>query len=234
MGMWVADPWPDQDSPTAPIPPQHLFALRRFALEILASEQLAALSVPSAQNPRPDTHVLYSFEPGADPVANRALDVAAYYLRNKALKEAGQRRDIHTIERSVELLNELMGPLQTWLGEERIHIGDYSAAEKNFRAALLSQPDNHSAQYGLGYCLRELALHDDAEEVLAKAVRVKPDHVPSRLALANLYLKVDRFVDAIQEYEAILAIEPANEIARINLNAALEHHAGAGHGIRTD
>jgi hypothetical protein len=87
MGMWVAQAWPDSKLQPVPVPPQQLFALRRFALEILASEELIALGTANATNPRPDSHLLYSFEPGADPVANRALDIASYYLKNKALKE---------------------------------------------------------------------------------------------------------------------------------------------------
>jgi hypothetical protein len=43
-------------------------------------------------------------------VANRALDIDSYYLKNKALNETGQRRDLNTINRSLQLLHELVGP----------------------------------------------------------------------------------------------------------------------------
>ena len=64
------------------------------SLEVLASAELKTLAAPNARNTRPETHLLYSFEPGSEPVANRALDVAAYYLKNEALKKSGERRDI--------------------------------------------------------------------------------------------------------------------------------------------
>jgi hypothetical protein len=47
--------WPGSQS-AGTVPPQHLWALRRFALEILASDELVQLATLNAINPDP-THV---------------------------------------------------------------------------------------------------------------------------------------------------------------------------------
>ena len=128
----------------------------------------------------------------------------------------------------------MIGPFQTWLGEEHIHLKDFSAAERDFRAALISQPNNHFAIYGLGFCLRELGRHDESEKALIQAVSGNPDHVPSRLALANLYLKIDRYSDAIREYDTILTKDPENENIRINRDSAIEQRIKAEHAGKED
>jgi tetratricopeptide (TPR) repeat protein len=225
MSMWVAQAWPGSQLHPAPVPPQHLFALRRFALEIMASDELVQLAAFNVINPRPDSHLLYGFEPGADPVANRALDIASYYLKNKALKEAGERRDLNTIDRALQLLHELVGPFLTWRAEEHLHLRDYSAAESDFRRALESQPGSFVAMWGLGYSLRELGRHAESEATLLDVLKAKPDHHQARLTLANLYLKLDRFPDAIREYDIVLTAEPQNENAKINRESAVRNLA---------
>ena len=233
MEMWIAQTWPGSAAQSVPIPPQHLFALRRFALEVLASDELTRLAIPSATNPRPETHLLYSFEPGADPVANRALDIGSYYLRNKALKDAGERRDLNTINRALQLLHELEIPFLTWRAEESLHGCNFLAAEADFRLLVENQPENHFALYGLGYCLRELGQHEESEATLQKALRSRPDHFQSRLTLANLYLKIDRFEDAIREYDSVLIAEPENENAKINRASAIQRAKSAKSGTKS-
>jgi tetratricopeptide (TPR) repeat protein len=218
MGMWIAHAGPQ--SQPAPVAPQHLFALRRFALEILASDELVRLATPNSINPRPDSHLLYGFEPGADPVANRALDIASYYLKNKALKETGQRGDVNKINRSLQLLHELVSPFLTWRAEEYLHLANYSAAESDFRRALEIEPTNYHIMWGLGYSLRELGRLDESEATLREVLKAAPDHHRARVTLANLYFRVDRFADAIREYDIVLTADPQSENARINRESA--------------
>ena len=231
MNMWEAYTESGSETQSVPIPPQHLFALRRFALEVLASKELSALAVPSTINPRPESHLLYSFAPGTDPVANRALDIGTYYLRNKALKDAGERRDLPTINRALQLLHEMELPFLIWQAEESMHHHDFPAAEKSYRSLLEKEPENHLALYGLGYCLRELERYEESETSLQRALELQPDFYPVRLTLAKVYLKLERFDEAIQEYDNVLVADPANEIAKLNRDLAVQELKGSASNI---
>jgi tetratricopeptide (TPR) repeat protein len=118
-------------------------------------------------------------------------------------------------------LHELVGPFLTWRGEEYLHLRDYVAAESDFRGALESEPGNPVAKWGLGYSLRELGRHDESEATLLEVLKDKPDHHSARLTLANLYLKLDRFSDALREYDIVLSADPQNENARVNRESAV-------------
>jgi tetratricopeptide (TPR) repeat protein len=205
-----------------PMPPQHLFALRRFALEVLASQELRELASPSSGNPRPENHLLYSFQPGSEVVANRALDIAAYYLKNKALEDAREAKELSTLNRALQLLHELEVPFLTWRAFIFVRTGEHSSAIIDYQSVLRCQPENYQALYGLGFCLRELGHHKESEEFLLKAIQYRPDHFQSRLTLANLYLSMDRYEEAIREYDNVLVANPENDNARINRDAAIQ------------
>ena len=119
-----------------------------------------------------------------------------------------------------QLLHELVSPFLTWRAEEYLHLANYSAAESDFRRALEIEPTNYHVMWGLGYSLRELGQLDESEATLREVLKAAPDHHRARVTLANLYFRVDRFADAIREYDIVLTADPQSENARINRESA--------------
>ena len=106
--------------------------------------------------------------------------------------------------------------------------GDSALAEERCRAALALQPEDAAAWTFLGTVLRQRDT-DAARAAFARALELEPRNVEARFHLANLHREQRYFGEAINNYEAVLALVPANPAVQNNLGLALE---GAGESER--
>lgn len=114
-----------------------------------------------------------------------------------------------------------------YLGEALLHIGNVVAAEKAFtRASLSDNPDfllNLSTRaYAHNYWREALA-------VLQKALDLRPDHIPSRLALAKIQSEVYALSDCRASLQQIKARDPGNPELSL-LEAGLQGRIGDARG----
>ena len=56
-------------------------------------------------------------------------------------------------------------------------------ALKTFRSVLRLDPEHYKALTGMGRCLKELGMPDEARECFQKALEIKPDYAQARLNL---------------------------------------------------
>jgi len=78
--------------------------------------------------------------------------------------------------------------------------------------ALKLKPDAPFAYYLLGITFYKSAFYEDAEENLKRAMQLAPDLIEGHLALANVYVKIQEWANAIAQLDAYLAASPKNEL----------------------
>lgn len=114
-----------------------------------------------------------------------------------------------------------------YLGEALLQTGNVAAAEKSFtRASLSSNPDfllSLSARvYSHNYW-------QEAISVLQKALGLRPDHVPTWLALAKIQSEVYALADCRDSLDRVKKLEPDNREAAL-LEAGLQGRIGDAKG----
>jgi len=211
--IWTSVPVDSSQGTATAVPHQHLLALRRFALEVLASEELFNIAWPDGQ--RPESRVIADWPGDWSPVMDRVHDIASIYFAN--LPKAGERRDGEAIGRALQLVDEIRMPLSEWHADYLTRTSQFAAALSGYAAIQAIRPAHQHSLYALGLVSHRLALHLQAESYLSEAVSNDPSHIPSLVALANLYLRGDKFELARPLYEKVLELDRANSSARTNL-----------------
>jgi Flp pilus assembly protein TadD len=96
------------------------------------------------------------------------------------------------------------------LGTVQLRLHDLGGAEKSFRDALRSSPQNAEALNGLGLAQVQRGRPADAKASFTSALKARPQYAPALLNLAIVsqqYLRDRRF--ALQKYQEYLALKPA-------------------------
>ena len=99
-------------------------------------------------------------------------------------------------------------PIQT--GWEAIQQNDPEKAASAFRAALAAHPRDPNALAGAGVAAHVLGQDDDAITYLKKALEVRPDFVDAALFLGPIAYSRGDLDLAIETYERVVKIAPAN------------------------
>ena len=91
------------------------------------------------------------------------------------------------------------------------HPGD---AEAEYRAAIALEPDHVDAYTNLGILLNSLNRSEEAAACFSKAITLRPTHHDARRLLALAHCTLGEFDRARQIFEAWLAEDPGNPVAR--------------------
>jgi len=78
--------------------------------------------------------------------------------------------------------------------------------------ALKLNPDAPFAYYLLGVTYYRSAFYEDAEEHLKRAMALAPELIEGHLALANVYIKIQEWSNAIAQLDAYIAASPKTEL----------------------
>jgi tetratricopeptide (TPR) repeat protein len=82
----------------------------------------------------------------------------------------------------------------------------------NLDAALKIKPDAPFAYYLLGVTYYKTAFYEDAEDNLKRSLELAPDLSDARLALANVYVKMQEWSNVIGQLDAYLMENPRSPI----------------------
>jgi tetratricopeptide (TPR) repeat protein len=99
----------------------------------------------------------------------------------------------------------------------------------SLNAAIRLKPDAAFAYYLRGVTYYRSAFYEDAEENLKAALDLSSALTPARLALANVYIKMQEWPNAIAQLDAYLAADPDSasrtEVERIRATVARRSQA---------
>ena len=86
--------------------------------------------------------------------------------------------------------------------------GETKAAEEEFSAILVSNPDFHPSHAGLGFVLLASRRFDTAIEQFGQALLLGPAYLPALLGRAEVFLAVERVEEAVKDLSAALVADP--------------------------
>jgi tetratricopeptide (TPR) repeat protein len=104
-------------------------------------------------------------------------------------------------------------------------------ALRSLNAAVKLKPDAAFAYYLLGVTYYRSAFYEDAEDNLKRAIELAPGLSYGHLALANVYIKIQEWSNAIVHLDKFLAMNPQpesrTEVEAVRLKVAQRSQAGA-------
>jgi len=90
--------------------------------------------------------------------------------------------------------------------------GILNEALASLNAALKLKPDAPFAYYLLGVTYYKSAFYEDAEDHLKHSLELAPELIEGHLALANVYIKIQEWSNAIAELDAYIAASPKSPL----------------------
>ena len=90
--------------------------------------------------------------------------------------------------------------------------GFLNQALASLNAALKLKPDAPFAYYLLGVTYYRSGFYEDAEDHLKHALELAPNLLDGRLALANVYIKMQEWPNVVSELDAYLAADPQSDM----------------------
>jgi tRNA A-37 threonylcarbamoyl transferase component Bud32 len=109
-----------------------------------------------------------------------------------------------------------------WLtkGRAELAAGNYNDANADFQRAVAADSASHGGFAGLAEVAYNRADFTRAAISGKRAVELAPSVLAYRMILAKAYYKLMRFDDAIKQWQAALALDPNNALARQNIQIA--------------
>ena len=99
--------------------------------------------------------------------------------------------------------------------------GDLNAALAELQSLAVRAPQDPANHFNLGRVYAKRAEWDAAKREFAKAIELRPNYIPARLALAQLQVSRGEFDDALETALAVLGLDERNTAARVIQSAAL-------------
>jgi len=114
------------------------------------------------------------------------------------------------------------------LGLLLVENGKYQEAELFLSKAAAGMPNNARVHYNLGLLMQQLGKDENAETSLRRALDIEPESMDFLYALAEFYLKRERFPEAREIIERMISSNPANPLGADLLNYlnSQEHREG--------
>ena len=116
-------------------------------------------------------------------------------------------------------LNDQLAPVHVTIGRINDAAGHYDLALQEFQRALLLEPHNADALFGIARVYENQGRIKDAEEMFRKAVALRPDYWEGHNRLGLFYFRQKRNAQAIAEFEKVIALTPDNVAGYINEGA---------------
>jgi tetratricopeptide (TPR) repeat protein len=86
--------------------------------------------------------------------------------------------------------------------------GNLERTIRNYKEAIMTNPNDFNAYFGLGGCYSELGKEEEALKANKEAIRIRPDYPFAHIALGLNYYNLGRYEDAIDTYEHALELDP--------------------------
>ncbi|HET9942218.1 MAG TPA: tetratricopeptide repeat protein [Terriglobia bacterium] len=142
-----------------------------------------------------------------------------------AYQKLGRYRDAESEYRTASELRQtsaapLINLASLYLEEADASTGQGSAVVRgilnealgSLNAALKLKPDAPFAYYLLGVTYYKSAFYEDAEENLKRSLELAPDLLQAHLALANVYVRIQEWSNAIAQLDAFLEASPRSPL----------------------
>jgi predicted O-linked N-acetylglucosamine transferase (SPINDLY family) len=158
---------------------------------------------------------------GAPPVSRKGLDVAGSAVRAQSLHRQGQVAEAQAVYEKILKKRPNHFEALYMLGVCERQNGNFEAAVRLFRRALMIDPRSAEVHSELGLTLEELQQHDQALTCFDKLIELKPDFAEAHYNRANVLLASGRPDQAIASFDRATLIDPNHFRAWNNRGNAL-------------
>ena len=138
-----------------------------------------------------------------------------FYLGNAFIGKKDHENAEKCYEKSLEF-NPYCAPAHNNRGILLANSKRCDEAKKEFREAILIDPDDVEAHYNLGVLLG-VERYGEAEKEYREAIRIDPDHVGAHNNLGVLLKDLKQYDEAEEEFREVKRIDPTNAEAHGNL-----------------
>ena len=118
------------------------------------------------------------------------------------------------------------------IADEQVKVGDYTSAEKSYRAGLTLRPSSARDYYNLGLILQAGGRPSDAAREYRRALDFDKDHREAHSKLAVLLASQGQIKDALRHFRRVAELDPESAPAHVNLGVALSKLEDAEAAIR--
>lgn len=185
----------------APADPEVLFQFGRVCLQRnLLDDALAALSKAAELKPDNDAYV---YTLGSANFGKGRLD-EALELFQRVLRKHPQDAFLHYA-----------------IGAVYFQQSKYSEAEASLKQSLALRTDQIPANYYLALTYDAIGDDDRAVPIFRDLVKAHPEHVPSRVKLGGILVRLHRYEEAQRNLEEAIALDPNSVEAHYQLGLAL-------------
>ena len=132
--------------------------------------------------------------------------------------ETGRKNEAEVLLREVVAAHAELHEVQYSLGLLLAEKKKFEEAARYLSAAAAGLPQRSRVQYNLGLLLQIVRRDAEAEAALLAALEIEPDNLDYLYALADHYLKRQKFTHARQIAEQMIVKHPDNSIGREILN----------------
>jgi predicted O-linked N-acetylglucosamine transferase (SPINDLY family) len=108
------------------------------------------------------------------------------------------------------------------LGLEHHQAGRLTEAEKAYRQVLQADPHNSDAFHLLGVIASQLGKHENAVDLIDKALKIKPTFAEALVNRGNALQELKRYEDALDSFDRAITIKPQFPVAWSNRGNALK------------
>ncbi|MFI5303938.1 MAG: tetratricopeptide repeat protein [Nitrospiria bacterium] len=95
-------------------------------------------------------------------------------------------------------------------GTENLTSGNLDEAEREFKKALLENPNNHRAHFGLGLVFLQKKAPDQSQKSFNAAISIQPDYAPAYQGLGQVFELKKDFAKAVLNYQKTISLEKVN------------------------
>jgi Flp pilus assembly protein TadD len=132
--------------------------------------------------------------------------------------QMGRKDETEMLLREVVAAHAELYDVQYSLGLLLAEKKQFEEAARHLAAAAAGLPQRSRVHYNLGLLLQQLKRDADAEAALLTALEIEPDNLDYLYALADHYLKRQKFAQARQIAEQMIVKHPNNSIGHDILN----------------
>ncbi len=102
------------------------------------------------------------------------------------------------------------GVLLVWGGINAWRVGTYDGWKPYYKNAIATNPESGLASLNYGSLLRDEGNWEEAISYMQKGVKLSPDYSDAKVRLAEAYFKTQKYTEAIEITNQVIAKEPQN------------------------
>jgi len=145
--------------------------------------------------------------------ADSANVEAMYEMAFSYFAKGDYQKSLDVARKGAEYESPFLGGFYLLMGNDLDELGKTQDAIKVYKSALKHFSNDHLLYYNLGVSYKKIQKYSDAKEAFKEAVKIKPTHPSSHIALAEIFQAEGNTIPALLAYSRFLILEQNSQRA---------------------